>query len=153
MGHKGTKSRHTKDMRVITHAEAIAGLVLCTTVAGVMQLRSAHAHHGVSAYDMNTVLTLEGVVEEWGWQQPHTSLMLRINRNDAAEVWEIEGAPPRWMDGQGWTPESLLAGEAVTITYHPVRGAGSGYAGILMEVERASGEVLKVNRPKRLGGP
>ena len=111
------------------------------------------AHHGIARYDMDTVLTLEGIVDEWGWQNPHTSLTLHVARDVEIVVWEIEGAPPRWMDGQGWTPESLEAGELVTITYHPSRRSGPGYAGILMEVERASGEVLKVNRPKRLGGP
>jgi hypothetical protein len=57
------------------------------------------------------------------------------------------------MEAQGWTPESLKTGEAVTVTYHPARGVNGDYAAILMEVRRDSGEVLKVNRPARLGGP
>jgi len=111
------------------------------------------AHHGVSRYDMDTVLTLEGIVEAWGWQNPHTSLTLRVEHDSETDTLEIEGAPPRWMTGQGFAPESLETGEPVTITYHPARHSGPGYAGILMEVERANGDVLKVNRPKWLGGP
>ena len=65
--------------------------------------------------------------------------------------WEIEGAPPRWMCGQGFTPESLAAGDSVTIVYHPHRSRAR--AGILMEVQRADGTVLKVNRPPRSAGP
>jgi len=113
---------------------------------------AAHAHHGVSRYDMRVIATLEGVVERFGWQSPHTSLTLAVQRGGNTEIWEIEGAPPGWMAGQGWSPDSLAAGETVTMTYHPVRQQPAR-AGILMEVARADGEVLKVNRPARLGGP
>jgi hypothetical protein len=111
----------------------------------------AAAHHGVASYDMGTVLTAEGVVAAWTWQNPHTSLTLRIG--EATEHFHIEGAPPRWMEGQGWSAESLAAGEAVTVTYHPARTGASGFAAILMEVRRSNGTVLKVNRPASLGGP
>jgi hypothetical protein len=109
------------------------------------------AHHGVAAYDMAVVEMATGVVTEWRWQSPHTSLRLRLSGGDG--LFSIEGAPPRWMEGQGWSPASLTAGEQVTVTYHPARRDGGDYAAILMEVRRASGEVLKVNRPARLGGP
>jgi hypothetical protein len=112
---------------------------------------AATAHHGVAAYDMAVVQATDGVVDEWRWQSPHTALTLRIAGR--AETFKIEGAPLRWMQGQGWTPASLAAGERVTVTYHPARRAGGEYEAILMEVRRADGEVLKVNRPARLGGP
>jgi hypothetical protein len=55
------------------------------------------------------------------------------------------------MSRQGFERSSLTAGERVTITYHPHRQAP--FAGILMEIRRADGAVLKVNRPASLGGP
>jgi hypothetical protein len=118
-----------------------------------LQASAALAHHGVAAYDMKVVETVDGIVEVWRWQNPHTSLTLRIARNDGTEHFAIEGAPPRWMQGQGWTSESLATGERVTVIYHPARDADAEYAAILMEVRRANGEVLKVNRPSWLGGP
>jgi hypothetical protein len=117
----------------------------------LLHAASAAAHHGVAAYDMATVQTAEGVVEEWSWQSPHTSLTLRVDGR--VETFAIEGAPPRWMEGQGFTPTSLARGERVSVTYHPARRAGGNYAAILMEVRRVSGEILKVNRPAALGGP
>lgn len=117
-----------------------------TLAAGTLGA-SALAHHGVSTYRMDVVQTLEGVVASWDFGSPHT--WLRIDVDGA--TWEIEGAPPRWMTGQGFTPESLAEGDAVAITYHPHRGRPQ--AGILMEVRRADGSVLKVNRPASLGGP
>jgi hypothetical protein len=108
------------------------------------------AHHGVAAYDMAVVQTADGVVDEWRWQTPHTELTLRLGAS--AEALRIEGAPPRWMEGQGWTPGSLATGETVTVTYHPARRAGGAYAAILMQVRRADGQVLKVNRPRAWAG-
>ena len=127
------------------------GRVAALLLAGVPL--AALAHHGVSRYDMQTVSTLEGVVEKWGWQNPHTSLTLRVERDGETRSWEIEGAPPSWMSGQGWTPESLTPGERIAITYHPARSGDYEWDGILMEAARADGTVLKVNRPRSLGGP
>lgn len=122
-------------------------------LAGVAAIATlpARAHHGVATYQMDVVRSLEGIVERWDFGHPHTFLTLSVERDGEPEVWAIEGAPPRWMTGQGWTPESLVRGERVTITYHPHRRTPK--AGILMTVERANGEVLAVNRPAWLGGP
>ena len=114
---------------------------------GVGMAGAALAHHGVSTYRMDVVETLDGEVARWSFGSPHTWLTLRVE----GASWEIEGAPPRWMSGQGFTPESLAAGEPVTITFHPHRSEAQ--SGILMEVRRADGSVLKVNRPASLGGP
>jgi hypothetical protein len=122
--------------------ERIAGAVIAALLAN-----GALAHHGVSTYRMDVVQTLDGVVAEWQFGNPHTGLTLSVD----GAIWQIEGAPPRWMSGQGFSPASLAVGERVAITYHPHRSALQ--AGILMEVRRADGLVLKVNRPASLGGP
>ena len=121
----------------------LSGVLLAAALLGAR----AFAHHGVSTYRMDVVETLDGVVDQWEFGSPHTWLKLRAD----GLQWEIEGAPPRWMSGQGFTAESLAVGEAVKITYHPHRS--TRHAGILMEVRRADGSVLKVNRPASLGGP
>jgi hypothetical protein len=124
-----------------------SSLLAGAALAAALFALHAFAHHGVSTYRMDVVETLDGVVTQWTFGSPHTWLTLGVG----GATWEIEGAPPRWMSGQGFTPESLTAGEAVTVTYHPHRSAPQ--AGILMEVRRADGSVLKVNRPASLGGP
>lgn len=123
-------------------------LARVTAVATALVLAAtAFAHHGVSTYRMDVTLTLEGLVESWDFGNPHTRLKLRVEDS----VWEIEGAPPRWMTGQGFAPESFRVGDPVTIELHPHRNQAQ--AGILMEVRRTDGTVLKVNRPASLGGP
>ena len=111
----------------------------------------AVAHHGVSSYDMGTIRSIEGTVKAWHWQSPHTGITLAVIGGDGPETWEIEGAPLRWMQNQGFGSDSLKAGDKVTITYHPSKG--SPLAGILMHVDIADGKRLSVNRPAWLGGP
>ena len=66
---------------------------------GVGMAGAALAHHGVSTYRMDVVETLDGEVARWSFGSPHTWLTLRVE----GASWEIEGAPPRWMSGQGFT--------------------------------------------------
>ena len=120
---------------------------LGAVIAAALLAAGARAHHGVSTYRMDVVETLEGIVVKWEFGSPHTWLSLRVD----GERWEIEGAPPRWMTGQGFTPQSLAVGEGVAITYHPHRS--KPLTGLLMEVRSADGSVLNVNRPVALGGP
>jgi hypothetical protein len=96
---------------------------------------------------MDIVESLEGSVLKWDFGSPHTWLTLNVD----GVQWEIEGAPPRWMSGQGFLSDSLAPGNSVTVTFHPHRSTPR--AGILMEVRRPDGSVLKVNRPASLGGP
>jgi hypothetical protein len=108
-------------------------------------------HHGVSLYDMSKEVVLTGTVKEWRWGNPHTWLSLESVSEGKVQIWEIEGAPPNWMTGQGWSNTSLKAGEKISIKMHPLKKQANG--GILMEASRSDGSVLKVNRPASLGGP
>jgi hypothetical protein len=123
--------------------------IACTVVAltaGAMAA-AAFGHHGVSTYRMDVVVNLEGTVASWELDSPHAWLKVDVD----GTLWEIEGAPPRWMSAQGFARDSLAVGDVVTVTLHPHRGMPN--AGILMEVRRADGSVIKVNRPASLGGP
>ena len=126
------------------------------SMLAALHATAAFAHHGVAAYDMKIVETVDGVVEAWDWQNPHTSLTLRVRHTDSGESrsFPIEGAPPRWMQGQrgGRLCRSRWA-SACSSPITRAHRADSQFAAILMEVRRENGEVLKVNRPAYLGGP
>jgi hypothetical protein len=118
---------------------AVAGL-------GVVLAAGAAAHHGTANYVTCEVITLAGTVTEWRWSNPHTWLFIAVESADGGrEHWSIEGGPPRPMQQQGWTPESLTAGEQVTIRMSPHRHEHR--SGILRDVVREGGEVLVIDRP------
>lgn len=126
--------------------ESRAGNVLCVPVllGAALLGANADAHHGTADYVTGEVVTLTGTVAQWRWANPHTWLYLEVPAaSGEIERWSIEGGPPRPMEQQGWSSESLRAGEPVTIRMSPSRAQ----SGILRDVIREDGEVLVIDRP------
>ncbi len=106
----------------------------------------AQAHHGTSQYDMERQIILRGTVMEWRFANPHASLTLEVvNASGTRETWSIEGAPLGWLERNGWTAATLVAGEEVTATISPQRVVGR--SGILREVTHADGTTRVIRRP------
>ena len=117
-----------------------AGLcLLAVTVIAV-------GHHGTSTYDMEKEIQLTGTVKEWTFSNPHSWLWLK-----APEEWSIESAPPSYLSPRGWSASTLKAGETLTVLVSPLKGEPR--RGILLEVKRASGEVLIVRPRGSFGRP
>jgi len=110
-------------------------------VAGVAQ-----AHHGTSQYDMERQVVLRGTVKEWRFANPHAWLTLEVaTASGARETWSIEGAPLGWLERNGWSATTLVAGEEITATISPQRVVGR--SGILREVTHADGTARVIPRP------
>ncbi len=87
----------------------------------------ARAHHSFAVFDRSTRITLEGVVREFQWTNPHVFVQVMV-RNDKGvdEEWSVEGASPNMLMRQGWTRESFVPGEKVSLTVNPLRDGGRG---------------------------
>jgi hypothetical protein len=102
----------------------------------------ALAHHSRSVFDLEQEVTLEGVVSELEWTNPHVYIHLETDvGGDAPAVWEIEASPPALMRRRGWTRETLAAGDRVSVRANPARDAGRAMA-LGVAVETADGAVL-----------
>lgn len=100
--------------------------------AGFLQFAGAvSAHHGVSGYDMDKVITVTGTVASFDWSNPHC--LVHIDVKDAKgedKDWIIELAAPTIMKRNGWTKDSMKPGDAVVAETHPARnGATTGLSG------------------------
>ena len=71
----------------------------------------AFAHHGWSEYDQNNTLTLEGRVDEMGYEHPHGYVKLATKD----KTWVAVLAPPSRMDNRGLSKEMLKPGTRVTL--------------------------------------
>jgi len=71
----------------------------------------AFAHHGWSEYDQTRTLTLEGRIEEMGYEHPHG--FVKLATKDKA--WVAVLAPPSRMDNRGLKREMLKPGTTVTV--------------------------------------
>jgi hypothetical protein len=69
----------------------------------------------------------------------------------AAEEWSIESAPPTYLSRQGWSASTLKPGEQITVLVSPIKGQPR--RGILLEVERTTGETLIVRPRGSFGRP
>lgn len=71
----------------------------------------AAAHHGWSEYDHTTTLTLEGRIDEMGYEHPHGHVKLATK----GKTWIAVLAPPSRMDNRGLSKEMLKPGSNVTV--------------------------------------
>ena len=84
---------------------------------------TAGAHHSNAPhYDRERPITIEGVVTEWWFQNPHTRIYLEVTNEDGeVEEWMAEGGGRNVLYRRGWTDETILPGSRLTIVGNPSR--------------------------------
>ena len=103
-----------------------AGMLLAVVLAMTVPLT---AHHGTAAsYDQTRWVTLQGVVTEFIWRNPHCALFVDVKDETGKVVnHSIEMFSPSLMVRRGYTRNVLKAGDQITIDVHPSRaGTPSG---------------------------
>ena len=77
----------------------------------------AEGHHSFPAvYDANARTTIQGVVTEVLYQNPHARLYLRVAGTDGQEeIWELETQNTSFLRRGGWMPESVRVGDKLTV--------------------------------------
>ena len=80
----------------------------------------ARGHHAISAnYDETSVGTIEGVVVEVFWANPHVHYYLEVVNDDgAAELWDIETGNLIGLTRVGWTKETIEVGDHIMVSGH-----------------------------------
>src|SRR5262245_16603933 len=106
------------------------------------------AHHSNSAFQVDKLIALKGVVTEFKWSNPHTWIYLSVDDGTGGKVeWRVEGRSPGILGRAGWTRNSLKPGSVVTILCNPAKD-GSRVA-LVMRVTLSNGYVL-ANEPKNI---
>jgi hypothetical protein len=103
-------------------------LVLFVAVAVALGFSiPAWAHHGdAGRYDENLV-TLEGVVVELQMINPHAIIVFDVTGADGKLVrWQAEGGGPNALAREGWTRNTLKAGDKITLIGRRVK-SGAPY--------------------------
>ena len=99
---------------------AVAGLVLAASSPAV-------AHHSAAMFDSGKVITIEGIVKEFQWTNPHTWVQIVVTDAAGKQVeWAIESGAPNGMARQGWKRNSLVPGDKVAIAINPLRDGRAG---------------------------
>lgn len=117
------------------------GLVIgAAFLAALLGAAQVFAHHSFAVFfDQNKSVTVTGAVKEFQFKNPHGVIRIASKNNKGVEEeWKAETNSPSLMRRRGWKPDSLKAGEVITMEGWPARD-GSNYMRV-RKVTRANGE-------------
>jgi hypothetical protein len=107
----------------------------------VLTTQPSIAHHSFAPFDLARNITLKGTIKEVQFTNPHVWLQVLIpNERRGQTEWSIEAGAPGMLLRTGWKPNSLRAGDAVTIVTHPAKSGGP--TGSLVSVTTSDGRIL-----------
>ena len=90
--------------------------------AALMVCAPLFAHHGTGTYDSSKSVTLNGVVTEFAFTNPHAAMYVDVKDPGGKAVnWAIEMNSPGVLARAGWTKRTFKAGDQITITVRPAK--------------------------------
>ena len=118
----------------ITKAFGSAILALC--VAG-----SIYAHHSSVGIDRSKTVTVEGVIKEFRWANPHSWIEMEVvDGAGKPALWNFEMLPPTYLIPAGWTRSTVKPGDRVKVTANGFLDGTPG--GIFVSVTLPDGKTL-----------
>jgi Family of unknown function (DUF6152) len=92
-------------------------VALFVAVAGAAVTVSAH--HSYSAYELDRLVEVEGVIAEFEWRAPHS--LLKVKADDGG-LYIFEWRAPFGLQRAGIEQDTLKTGDRVFVTGNPHRG-------------------------------
>lgn len=97
---------------------------------------SATAHHSRSIYDLERSISIEGVVTEFEWANPHVYLYVEApNETGDLIVWEIEHGSTTAMGRRGWSRDTFAPGDRIVVQANPAKDS-SRYMALVSNVQK-----------------
>jgi hypothetical protein len=101
----------------------------------------ATAHHSFAMFDLNKEVTVEAVVKEVQFTNPHVWIQIKVPDAKGRQTeWGIEAGARGMMTRAGWTSATLKPGDKVTLVMHPLKSGKP--SGSLVRVTLPDGRVL-----------
>ena len=103
----------------------MVGLLLFLTFAS----QTGFAHHSGSMFEEDKTVTLEAVVKEFQYTNPHSWLVVNVTNDDGSvTTWGFEAEGPSTLLRAGIKKSDFKPGTKLTITGHPMRDGRSAAA-------------------------
>ena len=117
-------------------------LSLACALAVLFAPSNLSAHHGSSNYDMSKSVSVKGTVKQFAFVNPHSAIYLESKDDKgSAEEWLVEADSPNNLARNGWTRDSIKAGELVTVVGNQLKDGSKVMR--LQKVVFADGRELK----------
>ena len=114
----------------------------------------AFAHHSFAMFDMEKNITYKGTVLEYRWLNPHIHVILKVDPGPGIDpqtvgTWDLEAAGGTSIMGrQGWTRNTIKAGDQITVVVHPLRDGAKGGSLFYMILPDGKRMYTDIARPK-----
>lgn len=94
----------------------IAGLLAAFAIPGL-------AHHSIAVhYDQATTVTIEGVVTQYLWRNPHVFIFLEVtDEAGGIQNWMLQWQNTQVLRKRGFDADSIQPGDRLTVTGSPER--------------------------------
>jgi hypothetical protein len=117
-----------------------------TAIAVAASTAPAPAHHSFAMFDSQQTVTLQGTVKEFEWTNPHSWLRITVNDEKTGKplVWAVELSSPSRLITMGMRADSVKEGDAVSVTFHPMRDGTRG-GQFIQAVLPGGKEVIRAN--------
>jgi hypothetical protein len=97
------------------------------------------AHHSATMFESEKTITVEGVVKQFQYSNPHSWLLVDVkNKNGSVTTWGFEAEGPSTLQRSGIRPSDFTAGTKLKITGRPMKDGTP--AAIWVEAIRADGK-------------
>jgi hypothetical protein len=102
------------------------GSMTLAAVAASLLWAPAFAHHSFAMFDRDVSVEVEATVDELQWTNPHTWLEVIVTDEQGQSLpLALEASSPTSMARSGWNPRTVVAGDKVTVVYHPMKNGTS----------------------------
>lgn len=98
----------------------VIGVLVALSGAGL-----ASAHHSAAMFDPSKSVTIQGVVKQFQWTNPHCWLIV-TDANGKLQDWSFEMTSPNLLARVGWRPSTFRPGDKIRIVGAPLRDGSPG---------------------------
>jgi hypothetical protein len=120
-----------------------SALLLCGALLSIGG--AAVAHHSFAMFDQEHPITLVGAVTDFRFTSPHTFIVLKVNKDGADTLWNLEGASPSALVRDNWSSKTLKAGDELEMKIDPLRSGAPGGAWTVKNTKRKDGSPIVVS--------
>ena len=101
-------------------------------IAALCWAAESFAHHSTAYYskDQKDFVRIEGKVVRWEFRSPHSQIYVETTGTDGqVVVWRFESTPAAWLIREGFTQDSLKAGDVITVEGFAIPGQPYAWLG------------------------
>ena len=114
-------------------------ITVLLSIAAALIAIPGFAHHSATMFEPEKTVTVEGVVKQFQFTNPHSWLLVDVkNKNGSVTTWGFEAEGPSTLQRSGIRPSDFTAGTKLKITGRPMKDGSP--AAIWVEAIRADGK-------------